>query len=54
VRGLILIRAVNAVTLGRAGPGISRAGLGLMGMPGPLGPAPWDALEAMATPDSER
>jgi aryl-alcohol dehydrogenase-like predicted oxidoreductase len=38
---------MDAVTLGRAGPGVSRAGLGLMGMSGVYGPA--DRAESIAT-----
>ena len=38
---------MDAVTLGRAGPGLSRAGLGLMGMSGVYGPA--DETESTAT-----
>jgi aryl-alcohol dehydrogenase-like predicted oxidoreductase len=38
---------MDAVTLGRAGPEVSRAGLGLMGMSGVYGPA--DRAESIAT-----
>ena len=38
---------MDAVTLGQAGPEVSRAGLGLMGMSGVYGPA--DRAESMAT-----
>ena len=38
---------MDAVTLGRAGPGVSRAGLGLMGMSGVYGPA--GRAESIAT-----
>jgi aryl-alcohol dehydrogenase-like predicted oxidoreductase len=38
---------MNAVTLGQAGPEVSRAGLGLMGMSGVYGPA--DRAESIAT-----
>jgi aryl-alcohol dehydrogenase-like predicted oxidoreductase len=38
---------MDAVTLGQAGPGVSRAGLGLMGMSGVYGPA--DRAESIAT-----
>ena|SRR5215472_6466255 len=38
---------MDAVTLGRAGPGVSRAGLGRMDMSGVYGPA--DRAESIAT-----
>ena len=38
---------MDAVTLGQAGPEVSRAGLGLMGMSGVYGPA--DRAESIAT-----
>jgi aryl-alcohol dehydrogenase-like predicted oxidoreductase len=41
------MRAMDVVTLGQAGPGVSRAGLGLMGMSGVYGPA--DRAESIAT-----
>jgi aryl-alcohol dehydrogenase-like predicted oxidoreductase len=41
------MRAMDVVTLGHAGPGVSRAGLGLMGMSGVYGPA--DRAESIAT-----
>ncbi len=42
-----MARGMDAVTLGQAGPEVSRAGLGLMGMSGIYGPA--DRAESIAT-----